>query len=675
MSVPSTGFLLLCAITFLSAFLLFQIELITAKLFLPIYGGSYLVWGGCVVFFQGMLLAGYVLAHRLIDQLGIKKYLTVHIVLLFLPFLFFPGKTIRIDSSLSNLPLVADIFVRLLQSIGPVFLVLSTISLITQTWLATSKTPQKNHPYILYAVSNIGSFAALWSYPFIFEYFLTNGEQLNIWRAAYVGLVLLNLLAWRLLPVANQPKKEKSVDAKVSRGTLLRWLILSAAGVVLFLSVTNIITYEIAPVPLLWIIPLSIYLLSFVLCFKTNPWFPGWMRPLSAVVLGIGVLLYFQIKMTFLPAAWAIICFSLILFVLCLFAQHELIRTKPKTENLTLFYVVISLGGFVGGFVTSWIVPLVSHAPVEFLLGLTLIAVVYPVKKIKWILLAIVSVSLIIECVINPRGAILRKRNYYGIYEVYDKNGVRTFVHGTTLHGVEWIDPQRRVVPLGYYSPMSPMGQVFIKDIFAAKRVGAVGLGAGTMAMFSRPDLAMDFYELDPDVVKIAEQYFWYLRLAPGQPMRVAVGDARISLTKSWDTIYDVLVIDAFGGDSVPVHLLNKDVLWLYRQRLTERGGILFHIPNRYFNLEAVVAGIAAQAGAYAAIKEAKQDGITLHTFWAVITWDRERYDRLIGEEGWMPLRLESYGAMRVWSDDYSSILPILKFDELWASLKHYKLF
>ncbi len=669
----SLDFLLLSVITFFSAFLLFQIELIIAKLLLPIYGGSYLVWGACVVFFQAVLLAGYALAHKGIDLFGFKKYLKVHLVLLLIPFFFFPGRAIHVDHHSSGMPLVLDIFVRLLTSIGPVFLVLSTISLVTQAWLSASDHARRDHPFILYAISNIGSFAALWSYPFLVEPGLTNTEQLNIWRIVYVLLVLLTFWAFKVITV-NNVKEKKEGAAVVSRATALRWLLLSAAGVMLFLSVTNLITYEVAPIPLLWIIPLSIYLLSFILCFKSKPWYPGWVKPIPAIALCLGVMFYFQVRTSFLPAAWSVILFNLVLFFLCLFTQKELIRSKPSSGNLTFFYVMISLGGFLGGFITSWIIPLISHSPVEFLLGLGIIAFVYPNKITRLILLSLIIIAVGADYWTNPHHSLVKKRNYYGIYDVFDKNDVRTFVHGTTLHGIEWTEPERRFVPLGYYSPLSPMGEIFQKDIFKAHRVAAIGLGAGTTAMYSKPDMPIDFYELDPDVLSIAQHYFWYLRLAQGH-IRVAIGDARLSLSNTPDAVYDLLIVDAFGGDAIPVHLINKDVVGLYRRHLTERGGILFHIPSRYFNLEPVLAHIALETGAFVAIKEAQQDGITLKTFWATMTWDQERFIQLITTEGWRPLNVGDYKPMRTWTDDYSTVMPVLQFDQLWAALTHYKPF
>lgn len=667
------GFWLLASITFFSAFLLFQIELIIAKMFLPAYGGSYLVWGACVVFFQAALLGGYVFAHFLIQRFQLQRYLKIHLALLLLPFLVFPGRPVEIAAQATGIPLVMDVFLRLLTTIGPVFFALSTASLVTQSWLHASRISQRAYPYILYAISNVGSFLALWSYPFIFEYFLTSTEQMNIWRGLYVALVIMNLAALKFVPVGAQPQAATPAEnapggqTRVTRGVMIRWLVLSAGSVMLFLSVTNLITYEVAPIPLLWIMPLSIYLLSFVLNFKAVPWFPSWLRILVPLAFLTAVL--FQAK-TFLPAAWAIIFYNFSLFVLCMYAQNELIRTRPSTSQLTLFYVIISFGGFVGGFLTSWVIPLISTTTIELLVALALIMVTYPNKIMRMIFMIILALTPVLNYMYKPHKSLHVKRNYYGIYDIYDKDNVRSFLHGTTLHGLEWTD-HRRFIPLGYYSPNTPLNDVFSRDYFSARRVGAVGLGAGTMAMFSKPDMSMDFYELDPDVLEIAKDYFWYLSLSPG-PVRVAVGDARISLAAAPEVVYDVLVIDAFGGDSIPFHLINKDVISLYRQRMDPRGGLLFHISNRYFSLEPVLANIAAATGANAALKEAKQDGLTLQTFWVVLTWDRERFDRMV-KEGWQPLKPEDFKPMRTWADNYSTVLPILRLKDMWDALVYYR--
>ena len=721
---------LLIILTFLSAFLLFQIELIIAKLFLPNYGGSYLVWGACIVFFQAILLAGYVFAHTFVRRLGASSYIKVHLWLLFIPILFFPLRDFHLSFAGSSLPLVLDIFWRLTVTIGPVFFVLSTMSLVTQSWLAASILKERNNPYVLYSVSNLGSFTALLTYPFIFEQYLTNTDQLQIWRVLYLILVFGNLLAWRMIKIDKHHLEAASGAAivPVSVRQIVNWLCLGAAGVVMFLSVTNIMTYEVAPVPLLWIIPLGIYLMAFILNFKKNPWCPSWIVRYIGPIIGLQAMMYFLSQKHFLPVLLVIILLCGFLFFICMYTQHQLIQSKPSSSTrMTLFYVMISLGGFLGGILTSWVIPLISNTLIEYLVGLLMVALMIPqaVKKgpswksclcmaflgvafflwphfvkgyhlwsfvllwgIVWFsflglvsdkksfviaLLAIIGATPVLESIWQGEHFIIKKRNYYGIYEIYDsKDGIRVLVHGTTLHGIEFVDQKKRRVPIGYYSPDSAIGSLLISDTFQAKRVGVVGLGTGTLSMYAKPECPIDYYELDGDVKKLASDYFWYLAEAPGD-VNVILGDARLSLKQAPDAAYDLLVIDAFSGDSIPTHLVNKDVLKEYRRKLASKGGIVFHITNRYLNLEPVLARIASDSGAYVAIKDVGDQGVNMRSIWCILTWDDDRFLKLITQEDWQPLEIDSKDQGRIWSDDYSTILPIINMNELAESFKAFK--
>ena len=247
-------------------------------------------------------------------------------------------------------------------------------------------------------------------------------------------------------------------------------------------------------------------------------------------------------------------------------------------------------------------------------------------------------------------------------------------MHGTTLHGIEFVDNDKHRIPLGYYSPVSGIGSLLIDDVFQARRVGVVGLGTGTLSMYAKLSCPIDYYELDADVKNLASQYFWYLQEAPGE-VNVILGDARISLNKAPDAAYDLLVIDAFSGDSIPTHLVNRDVLLEYRRKMAPRGRIVFHITNRYLNLEPVLAKIAADAGANMAIKDIGDQGVNMRSIWCVLTWDDERFLRLISQEGWQLLEISPKDQGRVWTDDYSTILPIINMDELAVSLKVFKPF
>ena len=294
-------------------------------------------------------------------------------------------------------------------------------------------------------------------------------------------------------------------------------------------------------------------------------------------------------------------------------------------------------------------------------------------KVFVGVLIGIIFSTPILESIWQNAHFIIKKRNYYGIYEIYDnKDGIRVLVHGTTLHGIEFVDEVKRRIPLGYYSPISAIGSLLIADIFQAKRVGVVGLGTGTLSMYAKPSCPIDYYELDGDVKNLASTYFWYLAQAPGD-VNVILGDARLSLKSAPDGAYDLLVIDAFSGDSIPTHLVNKDVLVEYRRKLAPRGGIVFHITNRYLNLEPVLAKIAEDSGAYVAIKDVGDEGVNMRSIWCILTWDDERFLKLITQEDWQPLEINPKDQGRIWSDDYSTILPIINMGELAMSLKTFK--
>lgn len=722
------GFILLAVITGLSAFLLFQIELILGKLLLPHYGGSYLVWGSCIVFFQAVLLLGYIFAHHCIKKWGVGKYLTWHMGLMLVPLLFFPGRALHVSANDGHQwPLVIDVFWRLTTTIGPVFFVLSTVSLVTQSWLSRSGLPQRLNPYALYAVSNLGSFLALLTYPFAVERHFGLTEQLSAWRIGYFVLICLSIFTiLRVKPTKDVHRAQQSISPSVPLKDQMRWLALSAGAVIMFLSVTSLISYEIAPVPLLWIFPLAIYLLSFVFNFGPKPWKPAFINGNVGGIIGLNLAIFFLVMKTMIPTIIMVIVLCWLLFILCMYAQRTLIGIKPKDDGqLTKFYVMISLGGFLGGILATWIIPLVSTMLIEFIVGLLLIALasstspkIRPLWQVgvgivliaaifigwpllfksysilgiiilfgglylgfKWvsaikplligICIAVIFFSSLLEAHWKSVKFIAKYRNYYGIYQIFDKNNIRLIMHGTTLHGVQLNDPASRHIPMGYYSPMSADGNLIIKDYFEVKRMGVVGLGAGTLSMYAQPDRAIDIFELDPDVLTMAQKYFWYLSLAPGEVKNI-IGDARVSLKGIDDHTYQLLVIDAFGGDAIPVHLINKDVVRLYQTKITESGAILFHITNRYIDLEPVLANIARELGSWVAVKEVPDGGVNMRSLWAVMTWDRERMAQLIGEDGWRAIGTKDYAPSMTWTDDYSSVLPMLKLSEFVGSLQHF---
>lgn len=287
-------------------------------------------------------------------------------------------------------------------------------------------------------------------------------------------------------------------------------------------------------------------------------------------------------------------------------------------------------------------------------------------------LLVIACASSSLEALYKKHEFLYKMRNYYGIYEVYDGKQMRTFIHGTTLHGVQLLEGTHRSIPIGYYSPLSAVGEIMIEHQETFKNVALIGLGAGTLAAYGSREQAYDFYELDPDVHKIAAKYFTYMDVSASRNTYI-FGDARISLEKNVGKIYDAIIVDAFGGDSIPVHLVNKDVVEKYRGHLTEKGMIVFHATNRYMGLEPVLARVAGELGAFIGAKDVPDGGLNLRAVWVVMTWDEKTFQHLVNDKEWVPITAGKMAGYPVWTDRYSSILPILKLDMLigaiWRSI------
>ncbi len=714
------------AVVLLAAFLLFQIELIMAKLLLPEFGGSYLVWGACVAFFQGMLLGGYLYAHLVLRKQGIDRYRPFHFLLMGVPLLFFPGRPLPDISPHASLPLAADVFVLLLVTVGPVFFVLSTMSVVMQDWTAASRLPGRHSPYFLYAVSNFGSFAALLSYPFVFEARLDLGRQLILWRWGYTVLLILFGVVFLLVRTEKDNREgRRRFEPAAPQHEAREWFLLAAAGPVLFLSVTNILTYEVAPVPLLWVVPLCIYLLSYALNFRDPPLCPLWMTNRMPEFMGLGVVLFFLAQKRILPYLLEVAAFLILLFVLCMFCQRELYRRRPAdVSRLTTYYLWIAFGGFAGGVLVSWVIPLLSKTMAEFLIGLAVLTSALIKRRpwagvrgedIRWIVYAVLFLvlwpmvfrqySLIGLIVItaafwiiyghlkkNPQALFLslipvillisllellwtqkmfidKHRNYYGIYKVYCERGKVHLMHGATIHGVQYIEQAKRKIALAYFHRRAPVGEVLTSDLFRFTRVAVVGLGTGTLARYTSPRTYMDFFEIDPDVYKMAGRHFTYLRDARGR-LRFVFGDARLTLRQMPENHYDLIIIDAFSGDSVPVHLLTVEAIAEYRRHLSPGGLILFHVSNLYLDLVPVVAVNARHLGAECSVKFYRKQGEEDDAFfslWAAVSWDRSKTERLRRRLQWNTPRFKE--GIRPWTDQYTNLLPVIRLKDFVEEL------
>lgn len=728
-------------LSFLSAFLLFQIELIIAKVFLPKFGGSYLMWGGCVVFFQCVLLLGYLYAHLVLRIFGIFKYRYFHLFLILLPLAVFPGRPLPSIIAHNNLPLVVDIFLQLFCTVGLVFFVLSTISIISQSWLASSELKEGSNPYRLYAVSNIGSFLGLLTYPFIFEANYGLKEQLIIWRCGYVLFLIVYLVAFKFISYSDKTSPQfkfpsvRALTKKISLrdlfGLNFMWVLLSASGCIAFLSVTNIITYEIAPCPLLWMIPLCIYLISFTLTFREKPICPSWIIEKFHLILGFSVLFYFLSLRGLFPPLLSIIVNLACLFAVCMYCQYHLYMSRPKDNwGLTIFYLLISFGGFLGSFFVTWISPVIFTSTSEYLFGLFIVSLVYffktdkqkisfyHVRQIIYLLIliflwplvfkgynffAIVFIIFAVKIIFSSFKTNLRsvsiciasvfcfsffvennwqpvekvyyaKRNYYGMYKIFVDKGLLQLANGTTVHGLEYFLKEKENEPLAYYHKKTPLGKILQSNNFIFHHVGVVGLGVGTISAYGHENEVIDFFELDKDVYWIASNLFSYLKNTKAKTNFI-IGDARISLKNSPAENYDLLVIDAFSGDYVPPHLLTTEAIIEYKRCLKKNGIILFHVSNRYLDLKPILFSNASLIGAYSMKNENDIEGEGyFSSSWVALTWDKDVRNMLVSQFNWKEKWPNSIEEMKIrpWTDDYTNLLSVFKIEYLTRPFKFF---
>ncbi|MCD4779220.1 MAG: fused MFS/spermidine synthase [Candidatus Omnitrophica bacterium] len=723
-------------ITFLSSFLLFQIELIIGKIFLPNFGGSYLVWGACVVFFQAALLLGYMYAHYILQIIEIKIYRIIHFIILFIPFFFFPGHSLALQFSRLPVPMVLDVFLKLIITIGPVFFILSTMSLITQSWLALSTLKEKDNPYVLFAVSNLGSFLALFSYPFYFELTFDLSTQQLIWKVLYFILIGLFLItAYLIKPVSStcsSPQKVNDRHGDIKRQDILTWLLYGAAGSVMFIAVTNIITSKIMPMPLLWILPLAIYLISFTFIFQKNTWCPKFITDKFHITIGMSLLLYFLIQKKIFPDIIQLILLLISLFIICMFCQAQLYTSRPKKlQNLTLFYLIISLGSFLGGLVVTWFIPVIFSTYIEYLLGLSIVAwawklgekkktieyrnfmltifllivvYVWPVIFIGYSLTGLIIIMalfyyLFSELRKNRHGLtfclliilllsqhlepfwtntkhIFKHRNYYGTIKVYDEEGIRTFVHSKTVHGKQFVNEHKRNIPLAYFFNDSPIGKILSSKNFKFKNIGILGLGVGTMAAYFDQTQNIDFFEIDPDVLYVADQYFSFLNSSPAS-INHHIGDGRLMISQIPENQYDLIIVDVFSGDNIPVHLVTYEAIQQYKRQLKTEGMIIFHISNRYVDARDVLFKIAQSLNAHSCYKDifVKENPAIYSSQWLTITWDENKYHRLLTDFAWQADYAPVPSRARMWTDQYTCILPYFDKKQIFQNLKKFKFF
>lgn len=666
----------IAATVVLSAFLLFLVQPLVGKVVLPWFGGAPAVWTTSLLFFQVVLLGGYAWSHLVIRRLAGARQRTVHLGLLALSAValigcawwwgtpLVPSTTLRPEDSSAP---TRSLLVLLTLSVGLPYFTLSSTGPLLQAWVS-QRLPAAT-AMRLYAASNVGSLVGLLAFPTVLEPTLPLKTLAWAWSAAFLVFVALCAsVAWRA-PVIP---RDVEADDRLGFGTLARWVVLAALPSALLLAMTNHLTQDVAPIPFLWVLPLVLYLASFVITFDSERWYRrAWALPALIFFGGfVAVLLLYPTEPS---ALLALVGYLGFLAVACVTAHGELIRLRPAKEHLTAFYLAVSVGGALGGASVALVAPHVlrDFYELQLVCGALLIWIAVEVARTssgsRWpgaFLAAAVLLAVFFGWSIKTRGldVIERRRDFFGVVRVErDPRGL-ALMHGRVLHGSQLSDPAKARTPTTYYAPGSGVGRL-LGSRAGPLRVGAVGLGVGTLAGYVKPGDRFRFYEISPTVVAFAEGaggYFTWLSGAP-EKIDVVLGDARTSLEREAPNGYDVLVIDAFSGDSVPTHLLTLEAFRLYQAHLRPGGVLALHVSNRYLDLLPVVAKLAQALKLESLVVDAdRRDDWSAASLWVLLSTDPSalRIDTVGAKTS--PFAIEQTGPL--WTDEFTSLWGLVEW-------------
>lgn len=739
---------LFIAIITLGSFLLFLIQPLFARLVLPVLGGAPAVWNTAMLFYQAALLVGYAYAHA-ISRLSFRRQLLVHAVL-------FAGAVLTLPIGLRPLS-GADtgdgaafwLLQLLAVSIGPVFVAVAAQAPLMQAWFARSDDPRAGNPYFLYAASNVGSLGGLLCYPFLIEPFTALPSQQWLWSGGFVLLFALMMLGGMAIlragPRVPATSREGDTSARAARpittGRRIRWVLLAAVPSGLMLSTTTHITTDIMTMPLLWVIPLAVYLISFILVFSSHGAFIT-----RGVLLATAPALLLFGGAGFMATAGLSTLYgfaSILLLLLVAISLHGVLAMdRPPAARLTEFYFWMSLGGVVGGLFPALIAPRVFDWTYEHPILLLLAALLLPARPLTtaigrlwqgngllsrglrilappltlalgwWLGASFMMIDpppaqLIALCVIGGLAILAigrpiqftwhlamlmlalggwqqidistidgaRQRSFFGIYTIENSRSEnsRRLLHGTTLHGTQSMDPARSRLPLTYYAPESGVGLAMrhSSELFGDKaRIGVVGLGTGSLLCYAQPAQDWTVFEIDPMMVRIATDPEIFSYVSQCRPdVRIVVGDARLKLAEESVGRFDILAVDAFSSDAIPLHLLTREAVQSYVERVSEHGLVLLHISNRFLDLEPVIAAIATDLGISARILYYSPDpvrdtGMAYNaSMWVALTRNEDDMTRFTETAGnsadWLPLRRND--KVRGWTDGFASVLHVFK--------------
>ncbi|MEG3617544.1 fused MFS/spermidine synthase [Magnetovibrio sp. PR-2] len=671
-----------------SAGLLFWLQPMIAKFILPKLGGAPAVWNTAMMFFQAALLAGYLYAHLLSHRAGLKAQVGVHTTLLLMCVLWLP---ISVDPDLAP---SRDgnpswwVLSALTISVGAPFVVIAGSAPLLQSWFGLSAHKDAHNPYFLYAASNVGSMAALFCYPLVAEPLLDLGGQSWAWSLAFVALIVLTVLSgaisFKTAVASHQAPAKAPLDHRPPALHKFFWFMLVMASTSLMLGVTTHLTTDVAAVPLLWVVPLALYLLTYIIVFARKPLL-GTERALQVLfvsLVGFGVLWGLEIA----SSQWVLWALALVLvfFFTVLSVHSQLAQLRPHKAWLTEFYLWIAAGGVAGGMFNALLAPQMFKSATEFplMMGLSVCLILASrrvfEKRPTAPMLGLAGVCFVLPVglemagQLTPSNVVARERNFFGILSVVEDrtHQFRALKYGTTAHGMRDLKPGQDLEPVGYYGRTSPLGDVMPAIAARAKtgNIAAIGLGVGSVACYPLGGRTLDIFEINPAVTAFAEhpEYFNFLKGCKN-PYTVEHGDGRLGIQDKPDGAYDLIFLDAFTSDSIPVHLLTREAFEVYVHKLSPHGVILAHISNNHLDLAPVLGGIAGDLG-LAAFERLRQHNTS-----------PEEHDRVVNAQAHMVAiartsgdlfdvknkpewqALEPQTNMRVWTDAYSNILGALR--------------
>lgn len=662
---------------FLSAFLLFQVQPLIGKMILPWFGGSASVWTTCMLFFQSILLLGYLYSHWVVRFLSPRQQSLLHMTLLLISLLLIPIEPSDAWKPTGSENPTLRILGLLTVSIGLPYFVLSTTGPLIQAWFARERSGQV--PYRLFALSNLGSMLALLAYPLAVEPLLPTRWQSLAWSGLFGAFALAcGLLAWRGRNGQAIVVHHDEQASPLRLPQMLLWIALAACPSILMVADTSFLTENIAPIPLLWVAPLALYLLSFILSFEGHGWYQRRIY-LPLLVVSLGLLAWLPTQgVSEVPIKLAMGLNLAAFFVACMVCHGELARQQPHPSQLTSYYLTLSIGGALGGFFVGVIAPYFFNSHYELSIGILLTGLVAAIAiiptsvfprpalrtaalTVSALLLAGVGWLRVVDHQAEIAGADSLLRNFYGTLTVRSNpdEGWRTMLHGQIVHGRQYISPEKSILPTTYYSPAGGAGKTLLaKASQPHLRVGVIGIGVGTLVTYGRPGDYYRLYDIDPLVIDVAQKHFTFLSDTKAKT-EIILGDARLQMEREAPQQFDVLVVDAFSGDSVPVHLLTRQAFELYFRHLKPDGVLAIHITNRYLDLRPVIKTASDHLKRPARIIDDAGDSAlgTFRSRWTIIAQDGAFFSHAEFSDA---KPLADKPGFKPWQDDYSSLFAVL---------------